>query len=138
MDARIDRDAQLKQLRSQSRLPTQTWYEWFWGIKPKGGPARAIDAATSESLRTAFIQMLDQTEPPAVFKPSEVATQLKQSQLADLGYEKWEEALPAVYHLAFEYREIGEAVILRKGKLLPEDATIEDLDGPIRIGRASS
>lgn len=28
MDARIDRDAALQQLKSQSRIPQQTWYEW--------------------------------------------------------------------------------------------------------------
>lgn len=134
MDARIDRDAQLKQYASQSRLSTQTWYEWFWGIQPKG-PARSTDAAVSESVRRAFAQMLDQTEPPEVFKPSEVAKQLKQAELAELGYEKWEEVLPAVYELAFELREFGDCEVLRKGKIIGENVTIVDLDGPIRIRR---
>lgn len=134
MDARIDRDAKLKEYASSSRLPAQTWYQWFWGIQPKG-PARSTDAATSEAVRNAFLQMLDQTEPPEVFKPSEVATQLSKAQLAELGYTKWEEVLPGVYELAFELREFGDCEILRKGKVLGEDVTIADLDGPIRIRR---
>ncbi|KAM3416286.1 hypothetical protein BST61_g7892 [Cercospora zeina] len=137
MDARLDRDQYLQQLKSSSRLPQQTWYEWFWGLKPKGGPARPTDAASSEVVKNAFVQMLDQTEPPDVFKPSEVALQLNDAQLAELGYEKWEEVLPAVYELAFEMREFGDCEILRKGRVLPETATIADLDGPIRIRRVA-
>ncbi|EME45006.1 hypothetical protein DOTSEDRAFT_43435 [Dothistroma septosporum NZE10] len=134
MDARIDRDAQLKQLGSQTRLPTQTWYEWFWGIK-KAVPARSTDAATSEAIKKHFTQMLDHVEPPDVFKPSEVAQLLSDKELASLGYEKWEEALPGVYELAFEEREFGNCEILRKGKVIGDDVTIADLDGPIRIRR---
>lgn len=135
MEARIDRDQYLQQLKSSSRLPQQTWYEWFWGLRPKSGPANPTDAASNEAVKNAFVQMLDQTEPPAVFKPSEVALQLNDEQLAELGYEKWEEVLPAVYELAFEMREFGDCEILRKGQVLPESATIADLDGPIRIRR---
>lgn len=135
MDAKLDRDEQLKQWRSQIRQPEQTWYEWFWGIK-KAQPAQAIDAATSESIKNAFTQMLDQTDPPETFKPSEVALQLSDKQLADLGYKKWEECLPGIYMLAFEEREFGNCVILRKGKVLGDDVTLADIDGPIRIGRA--
>jgi hypothetical protein len=43
--------------------------------------------------------------------------------------------LPAVYELAFELRAFGDCEILRKGKVIPEDMSIEDLDGPIRIRR---
>lgn len=136
MDARIDRDAHLQTLKSQRRLAQQTWYEWFWGLHPKPGPVSAIDAASSEHLQYAFRQMLDHTEPPATFKPSDVASQLTDTQLKDLGYEKWEEALPGVYALAFELREFGDCHILRKGKVLADDVTLEDLDGPIRIRRA--
>jgi hypothetical protein len=135
MDARIDRDAQLKQSISLSKKPEQTWYEWFWGIQaPK--KATPVDIATSEALKTAFTQMLDQVEPPDVFKPSEVATQLTDQQLADLGLKTWEEALPGVYCLAFEEREFGTCELLRKGKVLGDDVTLADIDGPIRIRRA--
>ncbi|KXT02646.1 hypothetical protein AC578_1149 [Pseudocercospora eumusae] len=134
MDARIDRDAHLKELRSQSRVPKQTWYEWFWGIK-KAVPARATDAATSEAVRRCFTQMLDHVEPPHTFKPSEVALQLTDKELAGLGYEKWEEALPGVYELAFELRDMGDCEILRKGVVIGDDVTLADIDGPIRIRR---
>lgn len=79
--------------------------------------------------------MLDQTEPPDVFKPSEVAQLLSDKELASLGYEKWEEALPGVYELAFEEREFGNCEILRKGQVIGDDVTIADMDGPIRIRR---
>lgn len=134
MDARIDRDAQLKQLRSQTRLPTQTWYEWFWGIK-KSVPWRPTDAATSETLRKHFTQMLDHTEPPDVFKPSEVAQLLSDKELKDMGYETWEDALPGVYELGWELREFGDCEILRKGQVLGDDMRIEDIDGPVRFRR---
>lgn len=136
MDARLDRDAQLKALGSQSRLPTQTWYEWFWGIK-KAVPSRSTDAATSEALRKAFAQMLDHVEPPEVFKPSEVAQLLSKKELEALGYEKWEEALPGVYELGWELRAFGDCEILRKGKVLSDDVGIEDLDGPVRFRRVA-
>lgn len=86
-------------------------------------------------MKKHFTQMLDQTEPPDVFKPSEVAQCFSNEELASLGYEKWEELLPGVYEIAFEEREFGNCEILRKGKVIGEDVTIADLDGPIRIRR---
>lgn len=106
----------------------------FWGIK-KHVPARATDAATSECIRNAFRQMLDHVEPPEVFKPSEVAQLLSDKDLNSLGYEKWEDALPGVYELAFELREFGDCELLRKGVVLGDEVGIRDLDGPIRIRR---
>lgn len=79
--------------------------------------------------------MLDHVEPPEVFKPSEVAQQLSDKDLSALGYEKWEEALPGVYELAWELREFGDCEILRKGVVLPDDVSLEDIDGPVRIRR---
>jgi len=79
--------------------------------------------------------MLEHCDPPQTFKPSEVTELLTEAELSNLGYEKVEEALPAVYELAFELRAFGDCLILRKGKVLSEDVTMADLDGPIRIMR---
>lgn len=79
--------------------------------------------------------MLDHVEPPEVFKPSEVAQLLSDKDLSSLGYEKWEDALPGVYELAFELREFGDCELLRKGVVLGDEVGIRDLDGPIRIRR---
>lgn len=52
-----------------------------------------------------------------------------------MGYKKQEEAIPAVYELAFEMRELGDCEILRKGVVIGEDVGLRDIDGPIRIRR---
>lgn len=79
--------------------------------------------------------MLDHTEPPDVFKPSEVAQLLSKKDLESLGYDNWEEALPGVYELAWELREFGDCEILRKGKVLPDNVSLAEIDGPVRIRR---
>ncbi|KAF1821792.1 uncharacterized protein K489DRAFT_321439 [Dissoconium aciculare CBS 342.82] len=86
-------------------------------------------------MKEYFASMLDNTDPPEVFKPSAVAQMLTDAQLKECGYDKWEDALPAVYELAFEMRTFGDCEILRKGKVVPEDVGVEEIDGPIRIRR---
>lgn len=134
MNARIERDAELRAALG-NRLPKPaTWSEWWWGTGTK--PAlTATDVANKPWMRLHFAHMLDHTEPPAVFKPSEVAACMSKEQVKECGFEKWEEAIPAVYELAFELRAMGDCEILRKGVVIPDDMGIEDLDGPIRIRR---
>ncbi|KYG49177.1 hypothetical protein M433DRAFT_46868, partial [Acidomyces richmondensis BFW] len=89
-------------------------------------------------LRAHFLNMLDNTEPPNSFKISEVASQLTPSELADLGYEHCQEAMPAIIHLAFELREFDDLEIIVKGRLAPDDATPEEvieMEGPVRVRR---
>lgn len=113
-------------------------YEWWYSITPDpNGPVRTIDAATNEALRAHFTELLDRVEPPESFKPREVAEALTDKQLSKMGYKKQEEAIPAVYELAFESRELGDCEILRKGVVIGDDVTIQDLDGPIRIRRVA-
>lgn len=119
----------------KSRLPQQTWYEWFWRIRPLA-PAQPTDAATNPALREHFTSFLDHTDPPATFRPIDVAQAVRPAELKEMGYKTWEEVVPAVYELAWEMREFGECVILRKGVVVGEDVTIQELDGPVRIGRA--
>ena len=137
MDARIDRDLRIKNSIStaKSAKRPQTWYEWFWRIPAPNDLRRPDDAAHDPALRAHFTQMLDHVEPPETFKPSEVAQLLTDKELFALGYEKWEEAIAAVYVLAWEMREFGHCEILRKGKVIPDDTTILKLDGPVRIRR---
>ena len=79
--------------------------------------------------------MLDHTELPQVFKPSEVAELLTPKELAALGYKEHREAIPAIRELAFELRELGYCEILQKGKLVGEDVDVLEVEGPIRIRR---
>lgn len=98
---------------------------------------RITDAATSEAIKAHFIELLDRVEPPESFKPREVAEALTDKELSKMGYKKQEEAIPAVYELAFEMRELGDCEILRKGEVLGDEIGIRDLDGPIRIRRVA-
>jgi hypothetical protein len=111
-----------------------SWVSWIWGTKPPG-PARATDAAHDPTVRGAFLQMLDNTEPPQVFKASEVAQLLTDKQLAALGYEKWRDLIPAIKELAWELRELGYCDILQKGKLLGPDVELMEVEGPVRFRR---
>jgi len=112
-------------------------YNWIWPSGPKS-PARPWDAALNPALRAHFIGLLDNTEPPNSFKISQVALQLTPSELADLGYESPQEAMPGIIHLAFELREFDDLEIIVKGRLAPDDATPEeviDMEGPVRVRR---
>ncbi|KAK1075729.1 hypothetical protein LTR74_000137 [Friedmanniomyces endolithicus] len=75
------------------------------------------------------------TEPPQVFKPSEVAQLLRPAELAKLGYESWNEAIPAIRELAFELRAVGYCEILQKGRVLGDDVDLIEVEGAIRIRR---
>lgn len=112
---------------------------WWWPWAPEAPkPARPSDAAHDPAIRMHFAYMLDFTEPPATFKPLQVAELLTPAQLAKLGYENHFQALPAIYELAWELREFGDCEILQKGKLLPEEVSIPELEGPVRIRRIVS
>lgn len=110
-----------------------TWW-WPWSTAPPK-PRTPTDAAGDPALRAHFTHLLDHCEPPETFRPREVAELLNDTELSNLGYEKAEEALPAIYELAFELREFGHCVIIRKGKILPDDVSLAEIDGPIRIMR---
>ncbi|KAK3115643.1 hypothetical protein LTR53_004796 [Teratosphaeriaceae sp. CCFEE 6253] len=112
-----------------------SWVSWLWGASGPTQPLRPIDAAHDPALRFHFLSLLDNTEPPDVFKASEVAQLLTHAELAKLGYETWREAIPAIRELAFELRGVGYCEILRKGKVLGDEVDLLDVDGPIRIRR---
>jgi hypothetical protein len=136
MNVRIERDRLLKEaLGDRLAGPSRTWYQYLSGETPKPAPLPPQDAAAKPFMKEYFASMLDNTDPPEVFKPSAVAQMLTDAQLRECGYDKWEDALPAVYELAFEMRTFGDCEILRKGKVVPEDVGVEEIDGPIRIRR---
>jgi hypothetical protein len=138
MNVRIERDRLLKEAlgdRLAQVQPKRTWYEYMTGTIPKPAPIAPQDAAAKPFLKELFSAMLDNTDPPDVFKPDAVAQMLSDAQLRECGYDKWEDALPAVYELAFEMRAFGNCELLRKGKVIGENVEIKDLDGPIRIRR---
>ena len=81
------------------------------------------------------VHMLDNTEPPEVFKPSDVCMLLKPKELAALGYTNWRDGIPAVRELAFDMRALGYCEILQKGAVLDGDVDLMEVEGPIRIRR---
>ena len=52
-----------------------------------------------------------------------------------MGYETWEEALPAVVELALELREAGFCQVFKQGRILPEGTQGFEIEGSVRIGR---
>lgn len=119
---------------SSSAEQADTWWEYFFG-PTKYKAKKSTDASHDPAVRMHFNQMLDHTDPPDSFKPTEVAQMLTVKELRKLGYEEWQELLPAIYELAFETREFGDCEILSKGKVLGEDVDLMGLDGPIRVRR---
>ncbi|KAK5120626.1 hypothetical protein LTR85_005984 [Meristemomyces frigidus] len=110
-----------------------TWW-WPWAAAPPK-PMRPADAAHYPALKNHFISLLDNTEPPASFKASEVALLLTPKELFELGYEDAREAMPAIIELAFEMREFGDCEILKKGKVLSDDVAAYEIEGGVRIRR---
>ncbi|KAI7230508.1 hypothetical protein KC330_g6913 [Hortaea werneckii] len=110
--------------------------KWIWS----SGDTKQVsttDASHDPRLRFHMQTFIDNTEPPASFKASEVAQAMSPKELANLGLERWEELMPAVIELAFELREIGDCEIMKKGKVLPDDVGPYDIEGGIRIRRVA-
>lgn len=111
---------------------------WIWpfgGAQKKTKPDPPMVAANDPVLRNYFTQMLDYTEPPAVFAASEVATKLSDNELTNLGFGSWRDALLAVKVLAWESRSLGDCEIFYpNGKKVPESVSWMEV-GPIRIRR---
>lgn len=107
---------------------------WLWqGAKPQY--KNPTDAAHDPSVRDRFRMFLDTVEPPDSFKASEVAQSIPPVEIEALGYEKWEEVMPAIKELAFELRELGDCEIIKGGKVLPESVGQYDIEGGFRIRR---
>lgn len=121
-------------LESKPIEDTRSWWDWLRGI-PAPKPMKPADAAHHPLLRGRFISLLDNTDPPATFKASEVAQALREEELKQMGYEKWEEAVPGVIELAFELRAFGDCEIFKQGKLVPEDVLAMEIQGGCRIRR---
>lgn len=106
-----------------------------WSVPKKTRPDDPMVAANDPTLRAYFESLLDYTEPPDVFKASDVATKLSDAELANLGYGMWQEALPAIKALAWESRAMGDCLIFYpNGKEVPESVSWMEV-GPIRMRR---
>lgn len=110
---------------------------WWWPFKrARPGPATPSDGAHDPALRKHFTLMLDYTEPPLHFRPSDVAKLLSEPELHNLGYERWQDAIPAIRVLAWDLREFGDCVIFYKdGKKVPNSVDWMDVEGPVRFQR---
>jgi len=115
---------------------------WWWPWAPtKKNPASPIDASHDQALRSHFLRFLDYTEPPNVFKSSEVAQMLTPAELANLGYDDYRDAIMAVKVIAWDMREFGDCIIYCKGpdgkysKKVPSNVSWMEVDGPVRFKR---
>ena len=110
---------------------------WLWSSGPekKTKPDPPMVAANDPALRAYFEAMLDYTEPPAVFAPSEVGMKLSDAECINLGFGTWRDALPAIKALAWESRALGNCLIFYPdGKKVPQSVSWMEV-GPIRIMR---
>ncbi|KAM0713563.1 hypothetical protein Q7P37_010525 [Cladosporium fusiforme] len=131
-------------LRSQQKQNTQDVAHkkphimvWpFTSSAPKKTrPDDPMVAANDPTLRAYFTSLLDYTEPPEVFKASDVATKMSDAELASLGFGTWHDALPAIKVLAWESRAMGDCLIFYpNGKKVPESVSWMEV-GPIRLRR---
>nr|POF22288.1 uncharacterized protein yrkc [Quercus suber] len=101
--------------------PDRTWAQWWAGEAKKVAPANSTDCATNPIVQEHLRQMLDFTEVPNTFKLRDVARMLKPEELAALGFQKEDEAMPGLLELAFEWRELGLLEILQKGEVIGDD-----------------
>lgn len=108
---------------------------WMWPSKPK--QKSTTDTSHDPALRFRMQSFLDTTDPPASFKASEVAQAMSVQEIENLGFEKWQELMPAVLELAWELRELGDCEIMKKGKVLPDDVGPYDIEGGVRIRRVA-
>jgi hypothetical protein len=115
---------------------------WWWPWKSiKKPPAPPYEASSNVALRSHFYRYLDYTEPPNVFKSSDVAQMLTDPELADLGYDDYREAIMAIKVIAWDMREFGDCVIFCKGadgkysQRVPDDVSWVEMEGPVRFRR---
>lgn len=90
------------------------------------------------ALKTRLEEFLAKREPPKTFCPSEVARALTASEMSDLGYGNWRDAMPDIRRLAWDLRDRGDCEILQKGEVIGEDIQPDDVRGPIRIRRTGT
>lgn len=114
-----------------------SWWP-FGGAEKKTKPDPPMVAANDPALRSHFTNLLDYTEPPAVFAASEVAIKLSDAELESLGFGSWRDALPAIKALAWEARAMGDCIIYYpNGKKVPQSVSWMEV-GPIRIRRKAT
>lgn len=96
---------------------------------------KPTEAMNMPAIKERFEQFLARTDPPASFKASELAQDIRLPELAAMGYKIWQEAVPAVIELAFEMRETGDCELIKGGKVLGDDVSFLDVGNAVRIRR---
>jgi hypothetical protein len=126
---------------SRKKLCKMSWWPFGSGTaqpERKTKPDAPMVAANDPVLRSHFSNLLDYTEPPAVFAASEVAHALSDDELGTLGFTSWRDALPAIKALAWETRAFGDCEIYYpNGKKVPQSVSWMEV-GPIRIRRKAT
>lgn len=104
-------------------------------MPPQSDADAEADPSSHSILKHRLEDFLQKRQPPKTFCPSEVARALTASELSDLGFDTWRDAMPAVRQLAWELRAQGECEVLQKGECVGENVELEDIRGPVRIRR---
>ena len=110
--------------------------QWLaWWDKGPVKPMRPTDAMHHPIVRAKFDHFMANTDPPATFRAQHVAEEIEYNELLKLGYERWQDVMPAVIELAFEMRAMGNCDLIKQGKVLGEDVSAYDIEGGLRIRR---
>lgn len=86
---------------------------------------------TDEAIQQHLHAILSRRTPPKTACPSEVARALSKDELAQAGCSDWREAMTTVRSVAASMRPDVE--VLQKGEVLPADADLSEVKGPIRL-----
>ena len=98
----------------------------------------APDLTRKEILLPHLQRLLSSREYPKTICPSEVPRALTAAELEATRAVSWRDLMPAVREILWEMRQHGEVEVLQKGLLVPDQATLEDVRGPIRARKAPS
>lgn len=82
-------------------------------------------------------RLLRSREFPKTICPSEVARALSTSELEANDVQSWRELMTPIRQYAFQLRDQGKLEILQKGNILPNDQSLEDTTGPIRLRKVA-
>ena len=92
------------------------------------------EAATRPGLlQSRLMQLVSLREPPKTICPSEVPRSMSTSELEELGASGWRDLMDETRAIVFQLRDQGVLEILQRGHVLSNDATVQNVKGPLRV-----
>ena len=90
------------------------------------------DSTTRDLIRMRLEQKLALRLYPKTICPSEVPRTLSISELRAIGVSHWRDLMPEVRKALWDMRDRGQVEILQRGVSLPNDISLDQVNGPIR------